>query len=94
MPERQGENCLSDPARQLLDPEVQVKAVSRMGGGGDWWSVEGRSESCMLVKVGSHGKWFLGSDGLGSLAGGVACTAGGNDKKRPLCQRRLETVSL
>lgn len=47
----------------------------------------------MLVKMGSHGKWFLGSDGLGSLAGGMACTADGNDKKRP-CQRRLETVSL
>ena len=48
----------------------------------------------MLVKMGSHGKRFQGSDGLGSLAGGMACRADGNDKKRPICQQRLETVSL
>lgn len=48
----------------------------------------------MLVKMGSRGKWFQGSDALGSLAGGMACRADGNDKKRPICRQRLETISL
>lgn len=48
----------------------------------------------MLVKMGSRGKWLQDSDGLGSLAGGMACRADENDKKRSICQQRPETISL